>query len=74
MNQNRAKRVRKGDQNGAQREPKRARDLHMEPLRKSIDFDAKTDERVYMIWAPFWLHFGQKSIKNDVQKTVKKLM
>ena len=74
MVQNGAERVPKATEmepKGSQNEP---RGPTKDPLRKSIDFDAKKDERSNSFWEPFGSIFGQNPLKNDVEKTSKKQM
>ena len=64
----------KVSQNGTKREPKRDKDLQKDPLRNSSEKVRKKGGPPNVFWEEFWLHFGPKTVKNDVPKTSKKLM
>ena len=69
--QNGAKRVPKAtkmEPKGSQNEPGTSK---MEPCGAVSIFDAKGGGPLTWFWDPFWLHFGPKSIKNAIEKSLK---
>ena len=69
-----SQRAPKVSQKWAKREPKGRQNepgtSKRTPCGKVLIFDAQRGERQNMILEPFWLHFGPKSIKNAIQKSL----
>ena len=74
MVQNGAERVTKATKMEPKWSQKEPRGPTKDPLRKSIDFDAKKDERIKVFGSRVGFIFGQNPLKNDVEKTSKKQM